>query len=124
VADAAQVEYSADRIEHELDGVISIWVNNASTTVFAPVLGMTAKEYRQVTAVTYLGVVYRNDRGSQADASAQSRPHHSNGVRAGQRERCASQYLLRTPVVGSIRRSAAESDHCARPKGLKAKPLA
>jgi NAD(P)-dependent dehydrogenase (short-subunit alcohol dehydrogenase family) len=57
VADAAQVEQSADRIEHEL-GVISVWVNNASTTVFAPVLGMTAKEYKQVTAVTYLGVVH------------------------------------------------------------------
>ena len=57
VADAAQVERAADRIEHEL-GPISVWVNNASTTVFARVLDMTAEEYRQVTAVTYLGVVH------------------------------------------------------------------
>ena len=57
VADAAQVERAADRIEQEL-GPISVWVNNASTTVFARVLDMTADEYRQVTAVTYLGVVH------------------------------------------------------------------
>jgi NAD(P)-dependent dehydrogenase (short-subunit alcohol dehydrogenase family) len=57
VADAAQVESAADRIEREL-GPISVWVNNASTTVFACVLDMTAEEYRQVTAVTYLGVVH------------------------------------------------------------------
>ena len=57
VADAAQVERAAERIEHEL-GPISVWVNNASTTVFARVLDMTAEEYRQVTAVTYLGVVH------------------------------------------------------------------
>ena len=57
VADAAQVERAADRIEREL-GAISVWVNNASTTVFARVLDMTAEEYRQVTAVTYLGVVH------------------------------------------------------------------
>ena len=57
VADAAQVERAADRIEHEL-GPISVWVNNASTTVFARVLDMTAEEYRQVTAVAYLGVVH------------------------------------------------------------------
>ena len=57
VADAAQVEHAADRIEHEL-GVISVWVNNASTTVFARVLDMSAEEYRRVTTVTYLGVVH------------------------------------------------------------------
>src|SRR5687767_756570 len=57
VADAAQVELAAERIEHEL-GPISVWVNNASTTVFARVLDMTAEEYRQVTAVAYLGVVH------------------------------------------------------------------
>jgi NAD(P)-dependent dehydrogenase (short-subunit alcohol dehydrogenase family) len=57
VADAEQVERAAERIEHEL-GPISVWVNNASTTVFARVLDMTAEEYRQVTAVAYLGVVH------------------------------------------------------------------
>jgi len=73
VAEAAQVERAAKRIEREL-GPISVWVNNASTTVFARVLDMTAEEYRQVTAVTYLGVVHgtmaalkrmqRRDRGT------------------------------------------------------------
>lgn len=57
VADAAQVERAAERVELEL-GPISVWVNNASTTVFARVLDMTAEEYRQVTAVAYLGVVH------------------------------------------------------------------
>lgn len=57
VADAAQVEAAADRIEREL-GPISVWVNNAATTVFAPVIDTTAEEYRQVTAVTYLGTVH------------------------------------------------------------------
>jgi NAD(P)-dependent dehydrogenase (short-subunit alcohol dehydrogenase family) len=57
VADAAQVERAAERIEQAL-GPISVWVNNASTTVFARVLDMTAEEYRRVTDVTYLGVVH------------------------------------------------------------------
>jgi NAD(P)-dependent dehydrogenase (short-subunit alcohol dehydrogenase family) len=57
VADARQVESAADRVEQEL-GPISVWVNNASTSVFARVLDMTAEEYRRVTAVTYLGVVH------------------------------------------------------------------
>jgi NAD(P)-dependent dehydrogenase (short-subunit alcohol dehydrogenase family) len=57
VADAVQVDSAADRIEHEL-GPISVWVNNAATTVFAPVSDTTAEEYHQVTAVTYLGTVH------------------------------------------------------------------
>lgn len=57
VADAAQVERAAEQVERHL-GPISVWVNNASTTVFARVLDMTAEEYRQVTAVAYLGVVH------------------------------------------------------------------
>ena len=35
VADAEQVEAAAERIEKEL-GPIDVWVNNAMTTVFAP----------------------------------------------------------------------------------------
>jgi NAD(P)-dependent dehydrogenase (short-subunit alcohol dehydrogenase family) len=57
VADAAQVEAAAERIEREL-GLISIWVNNVSTTVFAPVMETTAEEFRRVTEVAYLGVVH------------------------------------------------------------------
>jgi NAD(P)-dependent dehydrogenase (short-subunit alcohol dehydrogenase family) len=57
VADAAQVEEAAARIEREL-GPIAIWVNNAATTVFAPVADTTAEEFRRVTEVTYLGTVH------------------------------------------------------------------
>lgn len=57
VADAAEVENAAERIEQEL-GEIAVWVNNASVTVFAPVLETTAEEYRRVTEVAYLGVVH------------------------------------------------------------------
>lgn len=57
VADADQVEQAADRIEREL-GPIAVWVNNASTTVFARALDMAAEEYERVTQVSYLGVVH------------------------------------------------------------------
>lgn len=57
VAEAGQVEAAAERIEREL-GLITIWVNNVATTVFAPVLAMTPEEYLQVTRVTYLGCVH------------------------------------------------------------------
>lgn len=57
VADADAVEAAAARIEREL-GPIDIWINNAMTSVFSPVREMTADEFRRVTEVTYLGVVY------------------------------------------------------------------
>jgi short-subunit dehydrogenase len=57
VADAAQVETAAMRIEQAL-GPIDVWVNNAMTSVFAPVKDLEAAEARRVTEVTYLGVVY------------------------------------------------------------------
>ena len=57
VADAEQVEQAAERIEREL-GLISIWVNNVSTTVFAPVLDTTPAEFKRVTEVAYLGAVH------------------------------------------------------------------
>lgn len=57
VADAAAVEAAADRIEREL-GPIDIWVNNAMTSVFAPVMETDAAEYRRVTEVNYLGYVH------------------------------------------------------------------
>jgi NAD(P)-dependent dehydrogenase (short-subunit alcohol dehydrogenase family) len=56
VADEAQVEAAADRIEAEL-GPIDIWVNNAFAGVFARFLDVTPEEYRRVTEVTYLGQV-------------------------------------------------------------------
>src|SRR6185437_2560433 len=57
VADAAAVESAAEQIEREL-GPIDVWVNNAMVSVFSPVKQMQAEEYRRVTEVTYLGVVY------------------------------------------------------------------
>jgi NADP-dependent 3-hydroxy acid dehydrogenase YdfG len=57
VADPAQVEEAADRVEREL-GAVDIWVNNAMTSVIAPLHEIEAAEYRRVTEVTYLGTVY------------------------------------------------------------------
>ena len=57
VADADQVEAAAARIENEL-GPIDVWVNNAMTTVFAPVAETTPAEFKRATEVTYLGTVY------------------------------------------------------------------
>lgn len=57
VADAAQVEAAAARLE-ETFGPIDVWVNNAMTAVFAPVKQTRPEEFLRVTQVTYLGSVY------------------------------------------------------------------
>jgi short-subunit dehydrogenase len=57
VADAAAVEEAAAAVEEKL-GPIDIWVNNAMASVFSPVAEMQPEEYKRVTEVTYLGVVY------------------------------------------------------------------
>ena len=57
VADADAVEAAAAKVEEEF-GPIDIWVNNAMASVFSPVKEMKAEEYKRVTEVTYLGVVY------------------------------------------------------------------
>ncbi|MEV6612175.1 SDR family oxidoreductase [Kutzneria sp. NPDC051319] len=57
VADAQQVEEAATAVETAF-GPIDVWVNDAFTSVFAPVDEITADEYRRVTEVTYLGYVY------------------------------------------------------------------
>jgi short-subunit dehydrogenase len=54
VADFAAVDAAAARIEQEL-GPIELWVNNAMTTVFAPVEKLTPEELKRGTEVTYLG---------------------------------------------------------------------
>ena len=56
VADASQIEQAAARVEDEL-GPIDIWINNAMTSVFAPVWEVTPDEFLRVTQVTYLGYV-------------------------------------------------------------------
>lgn len=57
VADAAAVEQAAARVERDL-GPIDVWINNATTSVFSPVKEMQPDEFKRVTEVTYLGVVY------------------------------------------------------------------
>lgn len=57
VADAKAMENGAASVEQEF-GPIDIWVNNAMASVFSPVKDMKADEYKRVTEVTYLGVVY------------------------------------------------------------------
>ena len=57
VADPSAVESAAETVERQL-GPIDVWVNNAMATVFAPASEIAPEEYRRVTEVTYLGVVY------------------------------------------------------------------
>ncbi|HEY1225708.1 MAG TPA: SDR family oxidoreductase [Ramlibacter sp.] len=57
VADAAQVEAAASRVEQEL-GPIDIWVNNAMVTMVAPVAQMKPDEFKRISDVTYLGTVW------------------------------------------------------------------
>ena len=57
VSSVEQLEAAADRIESEL-GPIDVWINNAMVSVFSPAIAMTPDEFRRVTDVTYLGVVY------------------------------------------------------------------
>jgi NAD(P)-dependent dehydrogenase (short-subunit alcohol dehydrogenase family) len=57
VADPEGIELAAEAVEREF-GPIDIWINNAMVSVFSPVKKMTPKEYKRVTEVTYLGVVY------------------------------------------------------------------
>ncbi|MGY2050046.1 SDR family oxidoreductase [Methylobacterium sp. JK268] len=57
VAAAEAVQRAADAVAAEWGG-IDVWVNNAMVTVYAPVRQMGAEEFRQVTAVTYLGQVH------------------------------------------------------------------
>jgi NAD(P)-dependent dehydrogenase (short-subunit alcohol dehydrogenase family) len=57
VADAQAIDQAADRVENEL-GPIDVWVNDAMTTIFAPVDQITPEEFKRTTEVTYLGFVY------------------------------------------------------------------
>lgn len=57
VADAAQVEIAAARVEHEL-GPIDVWVNNAMSTVVGPVESISPAEFQRITDVCYHGFVW------------------------------------------------------------------
>ncbi len=56
VADPQAVEAAASELERH--GPLETWVNNAMASVFAPTWEIAAEEFRRVTEVTYLGVVY------------------------------------------------------------------
>lgn len=57
VADYGQVAVAAGRVEDEL-GPIDVWVNNAMTTIFAPVWDIEPEEFRRAVEVTFLGQVW------------------------------------------------------------------
>ena len=57
VAHSDQVEAAAEAVEARF-GPISIWVNNAMTTVFSSFKEITPAEFKRATEVTYLGTVY------------------------------------------------------------------
>jgi short-subunit dehydrogenase len=57
VADADAVEHAAQTLHDEF-GRIDTWINDAMTTVFAPLSEITAAEFKRATEVTYLGCVY------------------------------------------------------------------
>lgn len=57
VADPQQIENAAARVENEF-GPISVWVNNAMVTIFAPFAEIQPDEFKRATEVTYLGCVY------------------------------------------------------------------
>lgn len=100
VSDPRAVEAAAERVEREL-GPIDVWINNAMVTVFAPVSEVTSEEYRRVTAVTYLGVVY----GTQAALRRMKARGHGHIIQIGsalsyraiplQSAYCAAKYAVR-----------------------------
>lgn len=57
IADYQQVLAAARRAE-EAFGPLDVWVNVAFSSVFAQVTDIEPEEYRRITEVTYLGVVY------------------------------------------------------------------
>jgi NAD(P)-dependent dehydrogenase (short-subunit alcohol dehydrogenase family) len=57
VADAEGIEQAAEAVERQF-GPIDVWINNAMVSVFSPVKEMMPEDYKRVTEVTYLGVVY------------------------------------------------------------------
>lgn len=57
VSNADEVENAAEEAVR-IFGEINIWINNAMATIFSRFIDITSEEYKRVTEVTYLGVVY------------------------------------------------------------------
>ncbi len=69
-----QVEAAADRVESEL-GPIDVWVNDAMTTVFAPIWEVEPAKFQRAVEVTFLGQVW----GTQV-ALSRMRPRDSGNI--------------------------------------------
>lgn len=78
VADHVQVDAAAARVEQEL-GPIDIWINNAMTTVFAPVESIDPDDFKRVTDVTYHGYVW----GTMAALKRMRPRNHGTIVQVG-----------------------------------------
>ncbi len=74
VADEAQVEAAAARVEAQWGG-IDVWVNDAMATIFAPISDISPDDFRRATEVTYLGAVW----GTMA-ALRRMRPRNSGTI--------------------------------------------
>jgi len=57
VASFNEVDKAAGQVEDEL-GPIDVWVNDAMTTVFAPLLEVTPADFQRAVEVTFLGQVW------------------------------------------------------------------
>lgn len=57
VADQAQVETAANRVESEW-GPIDAWINNAMAAIFSRFLDVAPEDFRRATEVTYFGTVW------------------------------------------------------------------
>lgn len=57
VADHAQVEAAAERIEREW-GPIDVWINDAMATIFCETIEISQEDFKRATDVTYLGAVW------------------------------------------------------------------
>ncbi len=57
VAEFAQVDAAASRVEREL-GPIQVWVNDAMTTVFSPFADLDPDDFKRAVEVTFLGQVW------------------------------------------------------------------
>ncbi|WP_019143305.1 SDR family oxidoreductase [Noviherbaspirillum massiliense] len=78
VADHAQVEAAADKVEREW-GPIDVWVNDAMATIFCPLQSIAPEDFRRATDVTYLGTVW----GTMAALKRMKPRNHGTIVQIG-----------------------------------------
>ena len=78
VADADAVEAAASAVESAF-GPISVWVNAAMATIFAPFERIASDEFRRATEVTYLGTVH----GTMAALNRMRPRNHGTIVQVG-----------------------------------------